>query len=312
MIRAIYPKLIALFILILPDTSVAQDFGFAQTMATPMYYNPAFAGFQETPRVGLQFRLQPLDSLHAFITLAASGDIGFQKINSGVGLMFNTSSYSGLTTTSASINYAYQVKLTENSHLRLGINAGFYQKAYNNGVLYDTSTTKNAQPAVESDPIVPDFGAGLIYYTDNYYIGAAVYHLFEPGYANVGDPLSKTPRRYDFQIGKFYNNNNVIVNPYLLVQLQDTFWQVMPGINVSFGHFTIGTNFLAQGKPNADDLSFLFGVVVSKFKICYSYQFSLLNTGISAGTHELTCIFQLSQPNNAITNPMITRMMGAY
>ncbi len=103
--------------------SKAQDPEFTQIMGTPMYFNPAFAGFQQNLRAGLQFRDQWPSVSGSFVTIAASADMGLPKINSGVGLilMRDQAGDGQLATSTISGLYAYELKLGLGSYLRFGV-----------------------------------------------------------------------------------------------------------------------------------------------------------------------------------------------
>ena len=79
-----------IFILIsrtaIAQTLILPDPIFTQTMTSPMYSNPAYAGFQENLRASFQIRAQLLAGT-TNLTTDAYVDIGLPKINSGVGLM---------------------------------------------------------------------------------------------------------------------------------------------------------------------------------------------------------------------------------
>src|SRR5665213_2727644 len=108
----------------------AQDPEFTQTMASPMYFNPAFTGIQQNLRAGLQLRDQWPSVSGGFITTAATADIGFPKINSGVGLMLmrDQAGDGNLTTNSISLTYAYEIKLGPFSNLRLALSPSMFQR----------------------------------------------------------------------------------------------------------------------------------------------------------------------------------------
>jgi len=305
-------KPLLLFFLVIPFLTKAQDPSFTQIFETPMYYNPAFAGFQENFRTGLQLRLQPLVG-NAYVTVAASADVGMPKINSGAGIMFTSSSYGFYTSTTIGGFYAYQIKLNTNSFLRLGINAGLFQRAYDYGVI-DTLSAKNAPNAVQATPFIPNFGVGALYYNDKVYLGLAVYNLTQPDQSIDGvlDPNATLYRRYDLQFGGFFKASGILLNPNLLVVSQGTFFQALPGISASIGAFTLGTAVRIQANPNVESLNLLFGFTGAKVKFCYSYDLSLFNTGLSEGVHELTLILQMNKPHDTTEKPMIGFMRGAY
>jgi len=297
--------------LILPDPI------FTQTMTTPMYFNPAYAGIQENLRGSFQIRAQLLAGT-TNLTTDASIDIGLPKINSGVGLMLmsDQEDNASLVTNTISAFYAYEMKLNQNSYLRLGINASLFQKLF----IYDNSTfdtsasaSQHFTPQNMETLGIPNFGAGGLYYNDRYYLGLAVFNLFQPNASFNNDPNGLLSRRYVLQAGEFVNYGNIVINPYLQVIKQGSVGQILPGCNISVGTFTFGMS-LRQSIPVFDALNFLVGFSKGKIKICYSYDLTLLanNPGAASGVHELSAVVQLSNPHDVSNKKMVGFFKGAY
>ena len=296
--------------LILPDPI------FTQTMTTPMYFNPAYAGMQENLRASFQIRAQLLAGT-ANLTTDASIDIGLPKINSGVGLMLmsDQEDNASLVTNTISAFYAYEMKLNANSYLRLGLDASLFQKLfiYDNFIDSTGSTGLRSLAQNMSTLAIPNFGAGGLYYNDRYYLGLAVFNLFTPNASFNNDPNGLLSRRFVLQAGEFVNYGNIVINPYLQVINQGSVNQILPGCNVSGGSFTFGMS-LRQSIPVFDALNFLLGFSKGKIKICYSYDLTLSssNPGAASGTHELSAVVQLSNPHDVGNKKMIGFFRGAY
>src|SRR6185295_5154662 len=91
-----------------------QDPEFTQFYANPLYLNPAFAGSQKCPRVCLNYRNQWPSLSGNFVTYSASYDQFIDPIAGGIGvLLMNDQAGEGtLTTTSASLMYAYHLNVS--------------------------------------------------------------------------------------------------------------------------------------------------------------------------------------------------------
>ncbi len=297
--------------LILPDPI------FTQTMTSPMYFNPAYAGMQENLRASFQIRAQLLAGT-ANLTTDASIDIGLPKINSGIGLMLmsDQGDNASLVTNTISAFYAYEMKLNQSAHLRLGIDASLFQRLYiYENSTFDTSASSSQQftPQNYATLAIPNFGAGGLYYDNKYYFGLSVFNLFTPNVSFDNDPNGLLSRRFVLQAGEFVNYGNLVINPYIQVINQGSVDQILPGCNVSGGNFTFGLSF-RQSIPVFDALNFLLGFGKGKIKICYSYDLALSssNPGALSGTHELSAVVQLSGPHDVNDKKMIGFFRGAY
>ena len=299
------------------EAQILPDPIFTQTMTTPMYFNPAYAGMQENLRASFQIRAALVAGTTNLAT-DASVDIGLPKINSGVGLMLMSDQEDNASLVTNTINayYAYELKLNANAHLRLGINASLFQKLF----IYDNSTfdtsasaSQHFYPQNMSTLAIPNFGAGGLYYDERYYLGLAVFNLFRPNASFNNDPNGLLARRYVLQAGEFVNYGNIIINPYLQVINQGSLTQILPGCNVTGGDFTFGLS-LRQSIPVFDALNFLVGFSKGKIKICYSYVLTLsgTNPGEASGVHELSAVVQLSGPHDASKKKMIGYFREAY
>ena len=69
--------------LMLSATAGAQDIGFSQFYANPLYLNPAFAGSAVAPRISLTYRAQWPGLVSAFTTVSASYDQYFPDLHGG-------------------------------------------------------------------------------------------------------------------------------------------------------------------------------------------------------------------------------------
>ena len=66
----------------------AQDVGFSQFFANPLYLNPAFAGSKVAPRISLTYRAQWPGLVSAFSTVSASYDQYIPDLHGGIGAIF--------------------------------------------------------------------------------------------------------------------------------------------------------------------------------------------------------------------------------
>jgi type IX secretion system PorP/SprF family membrane protein len=302
-------KIISLFLCILISTQIkAQDPGFTQMMVSPMYFNPAFAGILQNFRAGVQWRNDPAAYNSGFI---ASADMGLPKFNSGLGFVAMTSlqrSGNSVWTNSISATYAYEFKLDETKYLRLGLSGSLIQQMSTDIFVINPGSSQIHQ--IEQSP---NLATGILYYNNWFYAGAACYNLV-PNHNNyrLANDEKPTERRFDLQAGGFFHSGEYIINPYLLLTHQGNISQLLPGLNVNRGMFTLGASY-RYADPDLNSFNFLAGITKGSFKICYSFDLQYSDArSAPSGAHELSLVLQLNKKYDTSGKPMIAHLRKAF
>jgi type IX secretion system PorP/SprF family membrane protein len=274
----------------------AQDPQFTQFYANPLYLNPAFAGTARCPRICINYRNQWPAISGTFVTYSASYDQHIDGIAGGLGLLV-TNDRAGqgtLNTTNVSGIYSYQLNITREFSMKLGIQATYAQKSVDwskltfgdmidprTGFVYNT----NEVPNVTSRSNV-DISAGLLGYSRRYFFGFAVHHVTEPDEGFLG--TSKLPMKYTghagavIPIGGRYSETSI--SPNILYQKQQDFQQLNLGV-----YFTKGALVGGLWYRNQDSFIILLGFQQDLFKFGYSYDVTVSRlTNATAGSHELS------------------------
>ncbi len=327
------------YVALIGGSALAQDAQFTQFYAAPLYHNPAFTGSSFAPRIVANYRNQ-WPSLNAnYVTTATSFDTHIDKINSGLGFMFLRDEQGGrLISTELSGFYSYQVKLTENSFLRLGLQGTFASKGVNpNGLVFGDQLTNNGYTGNPTrDPVgdlsnytarnsnLFDVGSGLLYYSQKSFIGLAVSHITEPNFNYLTKEASATlgvnprlNRKYTVNGGFNINLNHLItatpnlereftVTPAFLYKKQGAFSQLDIGLYTTYTPLTFGLWYrgiplkkVFTGFPNQDALAVLVGFRFDSFSIGYSYDYTISGLGASSGgSHEFSISYQFEKPDN--------------
>ncbi|MCA6363185.1 MAG: type IX secretion system membrane protein PorP/SprF [Bacteroidetes bacterium] len=274
----------------------AQDPQFTQFYANPLYLNPAFAGTARCPRICINYRNQWPAISGTFVTYSASYDQHIDGIAGGLGLLV-TNDRAGqgtLNTTNVSGIYSYQLNVTREFSMKLGIQATYAQKSVDwskltfgdmidprTGFVYNT----NEVPNVTSRSNV-DISAGLLGFSRRYFFGFAVHHVTEPDEGFLG--TSKLPMKYTghagavIPIGGRYSETSI--SPNILYQKQQDFQQLNLGV-----YFTKGALVGGLWYRNQDSFIILLGFQQDLFKFGYSYDVTVSRlTNATAGSHELS------------------------
>ncbi|MFD2523802.1 PorP/SprF family type IX secretion system membrane protein [Emticicia soli] len=311
-------------------SSLAQDPQFSQFYAAPLYQNPAFAGGAYAPRLIANYRNQ-WPSINAnFITSSFSFDHYLERINSGIGILATNDSQGPgrLKSTEISGIYSYQLRLNEESFLRLGAQGTFSSKSinylgltfgdqYDDGGLTGNPTNDPFGPIL--DQRIPninfvDFSGGALYYNSKSWLGVAVHHINQPKFSfstTTASIDSYIPMKFSVSGGlkipldNPYSNaanaeREFSVSPAFLYKRQGKFDQLDLGFYATYSPITLGLWY--RGIPikkrditrtNHDALIFLVGVRQDNVSIGYSYDITVSSLGMSTGgSHEISIAYQ--------------------
>lgn len=280
---------------------MGQDPQFTQFYANPLYLNPAFAGTARCPRVVLNYRNQWPALTGTFVTTSASYDQHVDGLMGGLGLIV-TNDQAGkgtLNTTSVSGIYAYQQAISPKFSLKAGFQATYFQKSLDwskltfgdqidprRGFIYNTNDVPRGGSVGNAD-----FSAGVLGYTDVFFVGFAVHHLTQPNESLiVGE--SKLPMKITGHAGAAiplgmngkYGEARTRISPNVLYQQQAAFTQLNLGLYVDHGPITAGVWYRTR-----DSFIALLGFQTDKFKFGYSYDLTTSKlTTQTAGSHEVS------------------------
>lgn len=291
----------------------AQDPELTQFYASPIYTNPAFAGTGNCGgRIVLNYRNQWPSLPGTFRTFVGSYDQHFDAIGGGVGLMAmqDVAGDGLLKTTAFSGIYSYQINVTRKFTMRAAIQATFQQRSVDFSRLRfaDQIVARRGfiNPTAESLPTqsvsYPNFAAGMIGYTKNFYAGIAVHNLNEPNQSFFGnsDAGTTVPRRFTLHSGmvipleqsKRGGEPDLAISPNILVMMQEKFLQVNFGFYVNKGPLVAGLWF-RQTSPNSDAMLVLLGFRHNNFKFGYSYDVTVSSARAAApGSHEISAAIE--------------------
>lgn len=289
----------------------AQDAEFSQFFAAPLHLNPAMIGFSSEPRLVVNFRDQYPSFNQGYITLAASYDQHFDKLNSSFGgSVFADRTGSGIYNTYYLTGfYAYQLHLSENLLLKAGLQASYLQQNLNwdkviLGDMIDPLTGEAIIPSGEDLPLRetlhrPDFGAGVLAYNSKLYIGASFKHVSRPdlSFTTVADSDNRLPVRSSFHAGyTFYvgpekfRKSRFYVMPNLLFSNQGKFNQVNAGVYGGKGIIFGGLQF-RHTTQTPDAFITTIGIRKDIVQVGYSYDFTVSKLNTNAGAHEISVMF---------------------
>ena len=287
----------------------AQDPHFSQYYANPLYLNPAFAGTKICPRLIMNYRNQWPAIPGAYVTYNASFDMHIKGIQGGIGLLANSdrAGEGALTTQSINLIYSVLIPLSHEFNLRAGFQAGYFQKHLDfdlltfadqideAGFVKDTQEKRPSNVDGTYNVRDVDFSAGLLGYSENFFIGFAAHHLVpvDVGFTGVsymkmkltfhaGGNISLVQRR------RRMRPDDPRISPNLLVTFQGPFHQFNYGLYYKKQPFVFGA-WYRHFLEGSDAVIALVGFEYDKLKFGYSYDITVSKLGLpSGGAHEFS------------------------
>ncbi|TXK73751.1 type IX secretion system membrane protein PorP/SprF [Mesonia sp. K4-1] len=217
--RKLYYLLLAGFLTTTFQSHAQQDPQYTQYMYNMNVVNPAYAGSKDHLDVGLLYRSQwnNIDGAPTTYTFNAHSPVGE---NTGLGLSVISDEIGPIKETNVYADFSYTLRLAK-SNLAFGLKAGatFHDASLSNLDLIDETDPAFAENITNT---YPNVGAGLLYYSDNYYIGVSVPNFLDAAHLDA-DPDGReygneeqhyfATAGYVFQLG-----DNVKLKPSVLVK----------------------------------------------------------------------------------------------
>lgn len=212
------PILGALLLLAAQDMSAQQDPQYTQYMYNMNVLNPAYAGSKENLSVGALYRdqwsgLEGAPQTFTFNAHAPLGNglgLGISGINDQIGPVEQTNVFADI---------SYTLNLGKSSKLAFGIKAGARFQSIGFTDLY---IQDNADPAFpgDIDETYPNLGAGLMYYTDKFYVGLSVPNFLSSTHLDDNDrEFGSEEQHYFLTAGYVFDiNDNIKFKPSTLVK----------------------------------------------------------------------------------------------
>ena len=313
-------SLLALTVVIAMQSVKAQDIGFSQFYANPLYLNPAFAGSKVAPRFSLTYRNQWPKLVSAYQTVSVSYDQYISSLHGGIGaivLADRQGDHGVLNSGYIGAIYSFRFQLGSNVFVNAGLQAALSNMHINwnydylhfgdqidpvQGFIYPTAATAPEQ----ENKWVADFSAGVLAYGDAWYVGVAGAHLSQPSqgfYSEDRLPIKLTvnagglinvakERRRTSSLGL----GTPIISPNVIYQYQGTLHYFNYGLYLDWMPFMVGV-WYRNGLENSDAFIFMVGVQKDFFKLGYSYDVTVSKlANNTAGSHEVTLGFLLPVP----------------
>ena len=299
--------------LLLTGTLKAQDPHFSQFFASPLTLNPAFTGkFDGQWRLAANHRDQWPSIPKAYVTTSASVDFPILKKKVpdgdvfGVGLsgVSDASANSALKLNYGSISLSYHKSLDEEGYHTIG--AGF-QGTYSSMVLditkltFESMLTQNGFTDESKREGLTngknqnyiDINAGLLYSgssngTNNFYLGASMYHINRPKVSFIDKNWYLTGRITIHAGGSFPLSDVVGVNTSVIHQIQNKASETIVGaalsMNANPGEVNPTSVYIGSWYRFNDAIIPYVGVEFTGLRIGFSYDINTSSLKAATGS----------------------------
>lgn len=279
-----------------------QDPQYTQYMYNMNIINPAYAGSRENLSFGLLFRQQwnGIDGAPETGTFFGHSPIGN---NLGLGLSLITDKIGPVKETNVYADISYTLKLGGGHNLAFGVKAG---ATFHDIGLTDLDLIDDTDPFFSENinETTPNFGAGLFYYTDKYYLSFSVPNLLSSVHLDAnGFKIGSETQHYFLTGGYVFDlSPNTELKPSFMVKSAfgaPTSFDV--NVNARFfKKVEIGASYRLD-----DSFSGLVNFAITP-SIRIGYAYDAVSSDIKAyapSSHEVMLLFDLNFPKRVSRSP---------
>lgn len=286
------------------EVNAQQDAMFTHYMFNTLAVNPAYAGSRDALTVTGIHRSQWVGFDGAPVTQTITMHSPVFNENIGLGLSVVNDKIGPTNMTSFYGDFSYKIKVSETSTLAFGIKGGLSLRSNGLTSLDIGTVADDAFSSDQESKLLPNFGFGLYYSNDKYYLGLSTPRLLENDYAtndiSGGTSLASEWRHYYFIAGTIMNlSKDIKMKP-------TTFVKLTSGAPVEFDLTSV---FIWQDKfwagpsfRSGDAAGLMMGVYFNnQFALGYSYDYSFGNRTFkyNGGSHEVMLTYDFFYKDKA-------------
>lgn len=263
-------------------------------------FNPAYVGTVEDPEISLLYRAQWIDIEGAPRTIRAGVNLPLANEKNGLGFNIINDELGPATQTFIEAAYSFQVKLSDETKLSFGINAGgsLLNMDFNKGS-FEFQNEPQLSNAQTVNKFYPTVGAGTFLYSEDWYLGVSIPNfLTDAIYNNEVKTVLEDKMQFNFIGGYVFNvSDGLKFKPAFLVN----YLKGSP-VNVNLSANFLISDVITLGASYRLDnaVSGLAGIQVSNSLFFgYSYDYSTNGLGnFNSGSHEAILKFYIGRKGN--------------
>ncbi|WP_423149543.1 PorP/SprF family type IX secretion system membrane protein [Rubrolithibacter danxiaensis] len=285
-----------------------QDPMYSQYMFNTLAVNPAYAGSRNVLSATALYRSQWVGMEGAPQTQTLSFDTSLPDKNVGLGVQVFNDKIGITKTTGAFASYAYRIRM-ETSTLAFGLQAGIsnYRADYTSVPLNES--TPDVAFSQNVNAFLPNFGAGVYFNSDKFYVGLSAPHILNNRLNNGSETIQTNglvARQYlhlFLMTGYVFDmGENVKLKPSVLVKgVQGAPVQVDANANLWINDvISVGASY-----RHKSDMSAMFEMQVTpQIRLGYSYDRSITRlVNYNSGSHEIMLRYEFGFDDERILAP---------
>ena len=288
------------------EYSIAQQLPqFTQYMYNTIAINPAYAGSREALSIVGLSRNQwaGFDGGPQTQTLSIHSPLRNEKVGLGLSMINDKTGYENLTYIYG--DFSYTIQGNDNFKISFGLKVGLttYKLA---SELYNSAFNGNDQFFNDRlDRLNPNFGAGILFHSDRWYIGLSIPKLLSNDLNNTGYSALEVVHYYSIGGYVFDLNKNLKLKPsFMFKYTKGAALSTDLTANLLFNEkFWLGGSYRINGAQRA--LGALVDFQVSEqFRIGYTYE---IPTGeirpYTTGSHEILLMYEFKFTKDKMRSP---------
>jgi type IX secretion system PorP/SprF family membrane protein len=296
--------LIGLLMLLSVSIYAQQDPQYTHYMYNMNIVNPAYAGSQEAMTVNFLGRSQwiGIQGAPQTVTLGIHAPVG-KKV--GLGLSIIADRLGPVREQSSYADFSYTLQVGEDKHLALGLKAGFSFLDVNLPFI-QTTNPGDVAFANRINRALPNFGAGVFYYTDKFYAGVSLPNMLKTlHFDKAGGSITKAS-----DVAHYFITSGYVFDLSETLKFKPSFMvKTAPGAPTSID---LSGNILLNDKLEFglsyrfdDSISTLINVrATNNLRLGYAYDHTVSNLGqFNSGSHEVFLLFDFSFVSDKIKSP---------
>lgn len=282
-----------------------QDPHYTQYMYNQSVFNPAYAGSKESTSLGILYRKQwvGLEGAPNTLTLFGHGKVG-KKL--GVGVSAISDRIGPVRENNIYADVSYTVHLGGKHQLAFGVKGGLslLQNNLRSEIFDHVQHANDPAFAKDSNSSFFNFGAGVFYYTDKYYVGLSVPNFLKNTY------LQDDGRKFGSEVMHTFLSGGYVFD-------LDEQWKLKPStmiklaagapVSIDGSLNLLWNNKLEFGLSYRLDDSFSAMVnyaIMSNLRIGYAYDYITSDLRKStSGSHEIILLFDIFSKRKVSSSP---------
>jgi len=283
---------------------------YSQYVFNALHVNPAYAGYKIDPFVQATYRSQFSGFEGAPKTFSLAADMGNLEQTMGFGININSDQFGASDIQSLLLTYSYNVQLSYESFLGLGISSGFTSYGLDASQFQPDDPSDPGIPQGRINGMTPNLNLGIFFHTPVFFTGLSAYNLVGQNVLEKKNLAVATHNyHFYFQMGAIFPiTSDISFKPSVLVR-EDLNGPTSYDINAMFllrENYWIGTSFrsgitknkatISEISGNRTALALLFDIFITdELRMGYAYDFNLNSkSNYTNNSHELSLGYYLN------------------